>query len=156
MTAVKQAVCSKPAIRRHQTTCRPDEFWTTVWRMWWRQTSGDGDWLQALTCTHLRHTTVCSHVATWTWVVRCYRHYAASATCSVCKGRWHWRALCLFTQLALGPSTAYGIVPASPVIRMLACTRGPGDVDSGKRGKCRKSLYANIYTLNLQFFLVKI
>ena len=40
---------------RHQTTCRPDEFWTTVWRMWWRQTNGDGDWPQALTCTHLRY-----------------------------------------------------------------------------------------------------
>ena len=43
MTAVKQAACSKAAVRRHQTTCRPDEFRTTVWRMWWRQTSGDGD-----------------------------------------------------------------------------------------------------------------
>jgi len=42
------------AVRRHQTTCRPDEFWTRVWRMWWRQTSGDGDWPQALTCTRLR------------------------------------------------------------------------------------------------------
>jgi len=21
-------------VRRPQTTCRPDEFWTTIWRMW--------------------------------------------------------------------------------------------------------------------------
>ena len=49
MTAVKQAACSIAAVRRHQTTCRPDEFWTTVWRMWWCQTSGHGDWPQALT-----------------------------------------------------------------------------------------------------------
>ena len=39
MTAVKRAACSKAAVQRYQTTCRPDEFWTTVWRMWWRQTS---------------------------------------------------------------------------------------------------------------------
>jgi len=64
MTAVKQAACSKAAVRRHQTTCRPDEFWTMVWRMWWRQTSGDGDWPQELTCTRLRDTTVRSRVAT--------------------------------------------------------------------------------------------
>jgi len=25
---VKQAVCSKAAVRRLQTTCRPDEFWS--------------------------------------------------------------------------------------------------------------------------------
>ena len=30
-TAVKQAACSKAAVRRHQTICRPDEFWTTVY-----------------------------------------------------------------------------------------------------------------------------
>ena len=47
----------KSLIRRHQTTCRPDEFWTTVWRMWWHQMSGDGDWPQAPTCTRLRDTT---------------------------------------------------------------------------------------------------
>jgi len=29
MTAVKQAACSKAAVRRHQTACHPDEFWTT-------------------------------------------------------------------------------------------------------------------------------
>jgi len=39
MTAVKQAACSEAAVRRHLTTCRPHEFWTKVWRMWWRQTS---------------------------------------------------------------------------------------------------------------------
>jgi len=43
---VKQAACSKDAVRQHQTTCCPDEFWTTVWRMWWCKTSGDGDWPQ--------------------------------------------------------------------------------------------------------------
>jgi len=64
MIAVKQAACSKAAVQWHQTTCRPDEFWTTVWRTWWRQTSGDGDWPQALTCTRLRDTTVCSRVVT--------------------------------------------------------------------------------------------
>jgi len=32
-------------------------FWTTVWRMWWRKTSGDGDWPQASTCMRLRDTT---------------------------------------------------------------------------------------------------
>ena len=31
----------------------------------WRQTSGDGDWPQAPTCTRLRDTTVRSRVATW-------------------------------------------------------------------------------------------
>jgi len=46
MTAVKQAACSKAAVRLHQTTCRSNGFWTTVWRMWWRQTSGD--WPQVL------------------------------------------------------------------------------------------------------------
>jgi len=46
MTAVKQAACSKAAVQWHQTSCRPDELWTTVWCMWWRQTSGDGDWPQ--------------------------------------------------------------------------------------------------------------
>jgi len=64
-TAVTQAACSKAAVRRHQTTCRPDEFWTTVWRMWWRQMSGDGDWPQTLTCTHLRDTT--GHP--WWWLL---------------------------------------------------------------------------------------
>jgi len=29
---------------------RSDEFWTTVWRMWWHQTGGYGDSLQAPTC----------------------------------------------------------------------------------------------------------
>ena len=57
MTAVKQAACSKAAVRRHQTTCRLGEYWTMVWRMWWRQTSGDSDWPQAPTCMHLRDTT---------------------------------------------------------------------------------------------------
>ena len=56
MTTVKQAACAKPAIRGHQTTCRPDEFWTVVRCMWWCQMSGDGDWPQALTCTCLRDT----------------------------------------------------------------------------------------------------
>jgi len=27
MTALKQATCSKAAVRQHQTTCRPDELW---------------------------------------------------------------------------------------------------------------------------------
>jgi len=105
---MKQAACSKAAVRRHQTTWRPDEYWTTlrlrhiaftntifvyfrvlfvvlyvwpafchviikrilmmmmVWRMWWRQTSGDGDWPRAPTCMCLRDTTVRSRVATWT------------------------------------------------------------------------------------------
>ena len=48
----------RAAGRRHQTTCRPDEFWSTVWCMWWCQTSGDDDWPQAPTDTHLRDTTV--------------------------------------------------------------------------------------------------
>jgi len=30
MIAVKQAAFSKAGFRRHQTTCRPDEFWTAV------------------------------------------------------------------------------------------------------------------------------
>jgi len=37
MTAVKQATCSEGVVQRHHTTCRPEEFLTTVWRMWWRQ-----------------------------------------------------------------------------------------------------------------------
>jgi len=52
ITAVKQAACSKASVWRHQTTCHPDDFWTMVWHMWWRQTSGDGDWPQAPTCMH--------------------------------------------------------------------------------------------------------
>ena len=42
MTAMKQAaqrvLKSRSSNHRYQTTCRPDEFWTRVWRMWWRQT----------------------------------------------------------------------------------------------------------------------
>jgi len=33
MTAVKQAACSKAAVRRHRTTCRPGEFWTGTLKM---------------------------------------------------------------------------------------------------------------------------
>jgi len=69
MTAVKQAACSKATVRQHQTTCHPDEFWTMVWRIWWNQTSGNSNWPRAPTCTRLRDTTVCSHVATWTTVL---------------------------------------------------------------------------------------
>ena len=39
MTAVKQAAFSKAMVRWYQTTCCPDEFWTTVWCMWWCQMS---------------------------------------------------------------------------------------------------------------------
>ena len=66
MTAVKQAACSKAVVQWHQTTCHPDEFWTKVWCMWWRQTSGDSDWSRAPTCTRLSDTMVRSRVATWT------------------------------------------------------------------------------------------
>ena len=69
MLEVKQEACSKAAVQLHQTFWCPDEFWTTVWRMLWRQTSGDGDWLQTPTCTRLRDTTGCSRVATWTSVL---------------------------------------------------------------------------------------
>jgi len=69
MTTVKQAACSKAAVRRHQTTCHPDEFWTMVWCMWWRQRSGDSNWPQAPTCMHLRDTTVERLAKTGTCVV---------------------------------------------------------------------------------------
>jgi len=42
MTAVKQAACSKAAFRRHQTTCRPDEFWT--WTIEWSRSSKFVPW----------------------------------------------------------------------------------------------------------------
>jgi len=62
MTAVKQAGCSKATVRRRQTTCRPYEFWTTVWRMCWRQTSGDASVLRRRLDLHasesLRDTTL--------------------------------------------------------------------------------------------------
>jgi len=79
MTAVKQAACSKAAVRRHQTTCRLGEYWTMVWRMWWRQTSGDGDWRQALTCTRLRDTMVRSCVGTSTSVLPVWSPHGVSA-----------------------------------------------------------------------------
>jgi len=65
MTAVKQVACFKAAVRQHQTTCRPDEIWTTATHTWLHQTSRDGDWTQAPTCMRLRDTTARSHVATW-------------------------------------------------------------------------------------------
>ena len=74
MTAVKQTACSKATVRRHQTTCHPDEFWITVWRMWWRQTSRDSDWAQAPNCMRLRyddaqHSLKTVYSLSWSWTL---------------------------------------------------------------------------------------
>ena len=48
------------------------------------QTSGDGDWPQALACTRLRDTTVHSHVAIWTSVLPVWSRHGVGQAASQC------------------------------------------------------------------------